>query len=1023
MTIYGHQKRKQKRLNKQNKLTQFVCDICNEYWQNFYHSKRHCGEVLDSEIYQLYDQIYEKLLDEVEIGLLPKALHARFYFFNKLNRYREKSGFDKLPLPVLAYQPKRPSNTNDFSTFDYLGVIQKHIEQIHQKWLVQDKFNILETLSFLLFCLMAYAGINDPKVIYAIYQSIKKQDKIYRLPNGWLCLLVDIDSDNYGHRDNDRLVWTRLVVFDNVSLLWLSYFQQHHEGKSNFPSFKQCIQALGDLVQEKLTADNLGKSSLFKHLNIYWQALPNAHIDQQIVAVLTGKQRHTAIHSHAFVEFFAPIKLNRVLLTDDLFENLFISSKLNHSSKLRYNYHDDSIKIIRKALSFDKKIIKHNLEQLYQNSNANEQRIIKWLLKLHQDNHKVSTLRRYLSEVGADFIYLTQDEDFDQWNTDDYHWLYQSIIEQKHTDKKGYTSTVLKSLHHTLQTQFLAPKVNFYTPSDPLVVASSLIPPKLYQAMLTSIEQQDTLSDYYRQLLKIVLILLYRTGMRISEVLGLQTTDIEYDNQHFGYYALIVRPNRYRELKSDEGARRFNLSVLLKPEELSSFVQFFYERQQKQATFLFTPHYQHQPIERYSIDQPLQKILKESYAHLNLHSFRHHAISVMAMILRIDDYQLLSCFCDYDQEQIKVIKKHFLGQVRHISPNYWQALMGFAGHISLDTTFESYIHTADIIAAHQLTKATVTLPIALATKLTGKKRRSFNEHNSQAVDFDKQVVYVNTIYKLVGSTIRAINLGNQKNFTHSDLVKNATLTTQEKTSDLFGQYSKQKIIKLLEDIESGIDVTTASSPNFDYQNAYRLYQRALSLVQDKQATPIYKLIGKDRKAKSNHPLIAPTPLHYHQEQVLAQLCFDNAEMLCQSTAGKKQLQEFINVFYEKVSANKPFIRFSFKHRQAFYHYLNIAFKILPSKYWRINICQLTKANDHQSNHTTTIDKLLTQQKQEQFVKKFVDFQGEITTNTHYNGYAISVIRPNNKGKVSSSQPNSALMKYVCHVLLVVLENI
>ena len=63
--------------------------------------------------------------------------------------------------------------------------------------------------------------------------------------------------------------------------------------------------------------------------------------------------------------------------------------------------------------------------------------------------------------------------------------------------------------------------------------------------------------------------------------------------------------------------------------------------------------------------------------------------------------------------------------------------------------------------------------------------------------------------------------------------------------------------------------------------------------------------------------------------------------MCQSKAGKRELAEFVKTFYEKTLPSKPEIRFPFKETKQFYGYLETALKILPSEYWRINICKYT----------------------------------------------------------------------------------
>ena len=313
-------------------------------------------------------------------------------------------------------------------------------------------------------------------------------------------------------------------------------------------------------------------------------------------------------------------------------------------------------------------------------------------------------------------------------------------------------------------------------------------------------------------------ILLYRTGMRISEILGLQVKDIEYNNQGFMKYNLIVRPNAHRDLKSDDGTRRIYSSVLLLPEELEDFKRFFHLKEGQSSRYLFTLAYQSTPLSRYSIEQPLKRILENTAYHdLTLHSFRHNAISNMALIIRYNP-MLVMQFTDYDD-----IKTHFLGKVRSVSTNHWDALMEFAGHANLITTFSSYIHTADIIASHQLQQAKLTLPLDVVNKLIGTSRMDLKQHNKDTLESRDNSVNLNNIRQYMNRKVDCEKL------MFADKVKTSLLSTspidfdKKQYSAVFSRYSREVIEKLLWDIEDGQMLGTASSLNFRYDDALMIY--------------------------------------------------------------------------------------------------------------------------------------------------------------------------------------------------------
>ena len=603
----------------------------------------------------------------------------------------------------------------------------------------------------------------------------------------------------------------------------------------------------------------------------------------------------------------------------------------------------------------------------------------------------------------------------------DYHYLYNEIIAEKNPNKLGFTKTVICSLHYSLKKHYQAPDIDIRGGGDPQIVSSYLIPNPLYHVILNCITEQEMLSEYYKQVLSIIIILLYRTGMRISEILGLQVKDIEYDNQGFKEYNVIVRSNTHRDLKSDDGTRRIHLSVLLLPEELEEFKKLFHLKESQSSRYLFTLAYQAAVISRYGIEQPLKRILENTAYHdLTLHSFRHNAISNMALVLRCDP-MFAQQFTDYDEAQIENIKTHFLGKKRRVSTNHWDALMEFAGHADLSTTFSSYIHVADLVASHQLQQAKLTLPLHVVNKLIGTSRMDIKQHNPLALESRDDKVHLNQIRPYVNRKIECKELA----FTHKVKAPYPTShnsnIVKKQSSAVFGSYSREVIEKLLCDIEGGQTLGEASSLNFRYDDALMIYERALSLVKNDDGTLNHKLISKRRKQLSDHVLISPTPLHYREEQALVYQCFDNLEALYTSKTSRREVKQILEVFYEKTNTSKSDIRFTFKQKKLFYSYLKTMCQILPSKHWRVNIsCSESEPYINEKNkkaYHPVVNKAAQLKRIEEFRQKVPSFEGEVTSTGNYNGYALTVISPlKQKGKAKLS---SALMSYVLHLLLVV----
>lgn len=1031
-TLHGHLRRSAKAQDKRKQALQHTKEMCQNAWNAFVKEHQSPEVITDEQINGLYEALYDDIEKSVSAHLIPFALFERKRFFDNINEARKKRHLPLLPKPIIAVRPQRPKNINDFDEFLYLTKAQSIVAEAFDRWQQRNTFSLLESVSWFLFSLISFAGYNDEKILKEIYDYLEQKKPIYQMSDGMLGMPIRLLSSDYGNElvtienDLDDVYHTRLIIIDDISRLWLLKLQRQHQAQNEFPKYHQVIKRLGEFIGEKFTVKSINRSSYLRHIAIYWQTLPEVYLDVQLVQVLTGQQKQTSISTSQWLRYFQGIKTPSAVLSDEHVSKLVIESSNSTEDSLDAikvaPFRSDAVKEIRTILNGDKKQAQPQLINLLtQNLYPNQERLVRWMLDLLTSGNKINTLKRYLSEIGNGFIAGTRTADFSHSLKHDYHYIYNEIIAEKNPNKLGFTKTVICSLHHSLKKHYQAPDIDIRGGGDPQIVSSYLIPNQVYHAILSCIAEQETLSEYYKQALSTVTILLYRTGMRISEILGLQVKDIEYDNQGFMEYNLIVRPNAHRDLKSDDGTRRIYLSVLLLPEELEDFKRFFHLKEGQSSRYLLTLAYQSTPLSRYSIEQPLKRILENTAYHdLTLHSFRHNAISNMALIIRCNP-MLVMQFTDYDEIKIHDIKTHFLGKVRSVSTNHWDALMEFAGHANLITTFSSYIHTADIIASHQLQQAKLTLPLDVVNKLIVTSRMDLKQHNKYALESRDDAVNLSNIRQYVNRKVDCEKLMFADKVKTSLLSSGPIVIDKKQYSAVFGRYSREMIEKLLLDIEDGQALGAASSLNFIYDDALMIYERALSLVKNDDGTLNHKLISKRRKQRSDHILIAPTPLHYHEEQALVYQCFDNLETLYKSKASRLEIKQMLDVFYKKTNTSKSEIRFTFKQKKDFYKYLDTMCQILPSKYWRVNIsCIESESYINEKNKKTSrpvINKTAQLRRIEEFGKKFPSFEGEVASLGTYNGYALTVISPLKKN--GKSKLSSALMSYVLHFLLIV----
>ncbi len=87
---------------------------------------------------------------------------------------------------------------------------------------------------------------------------------------------------------------------------------------------------------------------------------------------------------------------------------------------------------------------------------------------------------------------------------------------------------------------------------------------------------------------------------------------------------------------------------------------------------------------------------------------------------------------DYELEQCNVISKSIVGY--HQEQGSWFGLASFAGHLTCDTTFEHYIHTAHLLAGAQLSESKLRLPLTVLQAVTGLNYNSVYRKNTTAYE-------------------------------------------------------------------------------------------------------------------------------------------------------------------------------------------------------------------------------------------------------------------------------------------------
>lgn len=274
----------------------------------------------------------------------------------------------------------------------------------------------------------------------------------------------------------------------------------------------------------------------------------------------------------------------------------------------------------------------------------------------------------------------------------------------------------------------------------------------------------STLEVEQKRLCLVVLSLAYRSGMPINELIGIKVSDIadiDVSNNGVGTEVpkIWLRPDRYRRLKSSSASRVIPLVCLLKQDEKKLFIEFYYYQKRLKRTYLFSQGSGNQPLPSMFFSNMMKIIWDRLVGDHNFtfHSFRHTAISQLALALRKSP--LVTVMTDYELEQCNAISKSIIGY--HQEQGTWFGLASFAGHLTCDTTFEHYIHTAHLLAGVQLSESKLRLPLIVLQAVTGLNYNSVYRKNTSAYEpATKQV----QLWKLRSYLVKKVSINKHSLF-------------------------------------------------------------------------------------------------------------------------------------------------------------------------------------------------------------------------------------------------------------------
>lgn len=929
--------------------------------------------------YEAINELLENKFDTAQNFQLARRGFLEFIRdYNKANQIY-------LNEPVVPILATRERLTINYDWFVNGRAVADSSATMIEVWQRKRRFSVNDLVEGFLYCSIMYGGINDIEVLRVLYDWLFGERRVYKIdmPStdeksrvGYLAIIpLRVRDDNYGTTLDDSESLHRFVDYvpDDMSLCFLYALKDKELSTAKIKPFNTIINDISKTL--KLTNKDINRpqhSLLIKYANYHWRQLEGNLIDGALSIVKQGDIKTTGLPTDKLIHYNKEaINSNPKPLTwPELFDSSYHTSETVQGKKDAINYPSFSknlIKELQDTLKLTRSTAVSTIETLKTDaSQPNAQRLLGWTLSLLDDKSiRLNTVSKYIGCIGRDWLMLTIDEDIDQWESSDFEEVYEQIIQSKVKDgrklsvlskssefeddtssdinddknvtgqllshlnrlkdSQKFTYGRLKAFHDYQRLYFNAPYVYFPWGNNRQVVKAKMISPRVYCTMKDYIQSSNLEVDQKRLCL-IVLALAYRTGMRINEIIGIKVGDIADISSINGYFIeypkIILRPNRYRRLKSSSAKRVIPIDSLLKADELKQFIAHYNQQHRLKRLYLFSQGSGDQPLPPVFFNNMMKIIWDRLLGNhdFTFHSFRHTAISQLTLVL--SGSPLAQVMTDYDKAHSDVIASAVLANNKE--QGTWFGLASFAGHLTPDTTFEYYIHTAHLLAGWQMSQATLVMPITVFEMVTGIGYQTVNRQDGSAYAANTKQVHLDKIrgYLIdkVASKESLFSYNNpsadtawQQNIQNNAADTQLSIFIHPKIYDVIGLLEELQKINL--DKRAGRLAEIALRHGIAIDEARLIYDNACQLFTDNR-------------------LLSGAPTGHKNQEVLV-TALDKAYQM--SISNPVRLKQFIDIFDNKKNLNTSSIHFGIKESQLkmLQQFMAAGCQIIDARHWQI----------------------------------------------------------------------------------------
>ncbi len=794
-------------------------------------------------------------------------------------------------------------------------------------------------------------------------------------------------------------------------------------------------------------------SHLIKYANFHWRQWPGSAIDGAGSLVMQGQLKSTSLPTEQLLNYNQEViqSTQPAITWQKLFVQSTSSNDTSRPSKSYPAFSKNIIQLIQEGLKGTRASAKDTINNVKNDfPQPNAIRLLGWVLSLLEGNQtNLNSVSKYVGCIGREWLMLTMDEDLEGWGTNDYEEIYEQIILSKVKDARkkdilqkdpiddrddielddddikngkdndlvdpvpnlvqvldesndsknegqqstsldelkntqSYTYGRLRTFHQYQMEYFDAPDVVFAWGENKQVVKASMVSPRVYNAMHSALQVSE-LNSSQKLLCQTILILAYRTGMRINEIAGIKLKNIK----DLSDISVVLTPNPYLRLKSSSAKRRVLLAALLKKDELEVVTSFIAQQQRMGVSYLFSQGVSKQPLPTYFFSNLMRVlwdgVLGQDNHNYTFHSFRHTAISQLA--LAINDSALAEVMTDYTQQECQNIADSLAGY--HQNQGAWFGLASFVGHLTCDTTFEHYIHTAHLLAGSQLSNAKIEIPFTVLHNITGIDYQTVNYHDKTTYDKSTKTVALKKLRPYFAKKLKAH---------HNPLFTAPDVSTKLIQRSAEGEGMQHSVF-----IDARYDAVISFLREIDRLRP-ELREKELENIAIKHGIRLLNAreLYKNASGLNNNDKLI-TQVKGQTAQAIITTALDNAYNL--SVQKPDQLREFVSIYKQKHITSRSYLKFGIKKSQheLLGDFLKIGCQIIAPHHWQLTSSSAKEVRD--------------------FKKKYkLDSAIRVEANQNCVGFEVRIVRKmKSKSEKQATYESSGVLKFLGEMLVILLE--